>query len=468
MAKILIIEDDEGLAASVSDWLLSQEHETEICNTGAHGWTLMQSLRHDVILMDWDLPDTQGIDLLKHFRGMGGTTPVIMLTGRTKVEDITHSLDVGADDHIIKPFHVKELSSRINVVLRKSGPPTLPSLGTNNQAVLDSWNLSGTSLAFRYEFLDVIGKGAVGVIFKAWHPHLKKHFAIKMINPRQLDQNVLQRFEQEAFMLAQLERHPNIAAVHDFGVTERGQPFMVIDFVEGINLAELLAVRGRLPPQEALKIATEIASGVACAHAAGIIHRDLKPSNIMIQGDEKSLSVKLVDFGCAKFKLGQETVKLPVGEATSLGLSPIAGPLVTSAGITVGTPAYMSPEQATGSVIDQRTDVYALGCVLYEMLTGRVTYLGTSSLEVMIQHVNGQPEKLGVLCAELQNNQQLQSLVDRALSKNPRQRFPTMSDFAEAIEKAKGALEPQPGANNQRTPGFWKALLQKYKIFSNC
>lgn len=417
MASILVIDDDDSLLATISDWLVYEEHKVEPISTGAQGWQRMQSQEHDLILLDWDLPDINGIDLLRRFRKSGGTVPIIMLTGRTSVDDKANGLDSGADDYLGKPFHVKELSSRIKAVLRKSERVQIQKpLGADNQAVLSQGDLAGTSLAARYEFLNVIGAGAVGIVFKAKHPHLQKMFAIKMIHGSELTPDTVSRFEQEARLVSALD-HPNIATVHDFGVTERGRPFMVLDYIDGMNLASLIAERGPMPISEGVRTIGKVADGMAYAHKNGIIHRDLKPTNVMLKFADQELVVKIVDFGCAKLKGDYK------GHST----------LETRTGLVVGTPVYMSPEQACGDPIDQRSDIYSLGCMLYEALTGKMPHEAQDTIQVMAKHVHDEPEPLRNVRRDL-DIPALQAVLNKAMAKSASARYQTMGEFKTALD----------------------------------
>jgi serine/threonine protein kinase/ActR/RegA family two-component response regulator len=439
VAKILVIDDDDALLTTICDWLNYEEHQTEPVGTGAEGWRRMQSQEHELIILDWDLPDINGIDLLKRFRKSGGTVPIIMLTGRMSIDDKTAGLDSGADDYLVKPFHVKELSSRIKAVLRKSERTTLKPLGVENREVLDRGDLVGTSLAARYEFIDVIGSGAVGIVFKARHPHLQRLYAIKMIHSQEHTADNASRFEQEAQLISTLE-HPNIATIHDFGITERGRPFMVLDYIDGLNLGAVLAERQQLPTAEALSIVGQIAEGMDYAHKAGIIHRDLKPTNIMLKNNDGKTLVKIVDFGCAKLRTASNDKRA----------------LETITGLVVGTPVYMSPEQACGEKIDQRSDIYSLGCLLYEALTGRMPHAGLETVEVMAKHVHVEPASLKEIRKDLEFVPGLQQLLNKALAKNPQARYQTMAEFKTALDAVKQRVQATSGTRFS----FWQMLRE--------
>src|SRR5437867_11330096 len=204
-----------------------------------------------------------------------------------------------------------------------------------------------------FQVLSIVGRGGMGEVYRARDTKLKREVAIKIL-PKEFSQDPdrVARFQREAEVLASLN-HPGIAAIHSLEEAE-GSRFLVLEFVQGETLAERIA-RGAIPIEEALNIAENICEALEVAHDKGITHRDLKPANVKLTPDSK---VKVLDFGLAKLT---ETTSSPTDWST----------LVTGSRVILGTAAYMSPEQAMGQSVDRRTDIFAFGCVLYEMLTGR-------------------------------------------------------------------------------------------------
>lgn len=213
--------------------------------------------------------------------------------------------------------------------------------------------LLGSTLASKYKIIQELGKGGMGVVYKAEDTRLKRPVALKFL-PADLtrDPEARERFVQEAQAASQID-HPNICAIHEIDETEDGRTFIVMAYYEGESLREKIK-RSPLPLQEAMDIGIQVARGLGQAHKKGIIHRDIKPANIIVTADGVT---KIVDFGLAKL-------------SDRLAL--------TRAGTVMGTVAYMSPEQARGEDVDQRTDLWALGVVLYEMLTGELPFRGTT------------------------------------------------------------------------------------------
>ncbi len=220
--------------------------------------------------------------------------------------------------------------------------------------------LIGSVLSDRYRVDQLIGEGAMGRVYQAQHVLMRKTVALKVLHPELMTvPEIVQRFEREARAAAQIE-HPHVAGATDFGKLPEGGIFLVLEFIEGVALTKVIA-EGPLPVERVLLIAQQVASALEAAHDKGIVHRDLKPDNLLlVQSDDEEDFIKVLDFGVAK---------VPVE-------SHEAGKAITQAGVVYGTPEYMAPEQALGQSVDGRADLYALGVVMFEMLTGRRPYLG--------------------------------------------------------------------------------------------
>lgn len=214
---------------------------------------------------------------------------------------------------------------------------------------------TGRKMIDKYEIFEPIGRGGKSVVFKARDSETQKIVACKLLLPQLLDdERNTKRFKQEAIAAKRLE-HPNINSVSDFGEW-RGQLYMIMEYLEGMSLAELIEKQGKLSINQAVPIFVQIANGCAYAHGKNIIHRDLKPSNVLLtQKNGQNDFVKIIDFGIAKI----------------MSDSTIAGTKLTRTGEVFGSPLYMSPEQCMGHVVDQTSDIYSLGTLMYEALTGR-------------------------------------------------------------------------------------------------
>ena len=291
---------------------------------------------------------------------------------------------------------------------------------------------AGTRLG-PYQILSALGAGGMGEVYRARDTKLDRAVAIKILPEAfAADAERIARFQREAKTLASLN-HPNIAHIH--GLEEsNGVRALVIELVEGEDLAQRIA-RGAIPVAEALPIAKQMADALEAAHEQGIIHRDLKPANIMVRRDG---TVKVLDFGLAK-------AMEPTGVASpSVSQSPtITTPAMTQAGMILGTAAYMSPEQARGKPVDKRTDIWAFGCVLYEMLTGQRAFDGQGVSETLARVLEREPD-WAKLAATL--SPALHTYIRRCLQKDPRQRVQAIGDVRLALEGAFDTSVGQTGA----------------------
>ena len=263
----------------------------------------------------------------------------------------------------------------------------------------------------RYEVQGRIGVGGMAEVWRGYDRTLNRTVAIKTLLPQfARDASFVDRFRREAQAAARLN-HPGIVSVYDSG-TDGDTPYIVMQFIEGRTLADYLAAGKTIPPMKAAQVAKEIAEALAAAHAEGVIHRDIKPANVMVTRDGKVL---VMDFGIARLISGPETAPQ------------------TSA--VLGTASYLSPEQAQGQAVDARTDIYALGVVLYEMLTGRPPFTGDSPMAIAYKQVNATPAAPSSVNPDVPP--ELDAVVMRALSKNPANRYQTGQEFADDLERVR-------------------------------
>jgi len=260
-------------------------------------------------------------------------------------------------------------------------------------------------LADRYELGPVLGEGGMARVHRGLDRQLRRPVAVKVLAPPfDRDSSFLERFRREARAAAGLS-HPNIVAVFDSG-SDDGTHFIVTELVEGETLADRLGRDGPMPPAESIAVAVDIARALAAAHERGLIHRDIKPGNVMLLPDGR---VKVVDFGIAR-AAGSDTL--------------------TGTGVVLGSTAYLSPEQAGGHPVDERADLYALGCVLYEMVTGHVPFRADTPIATMYRHVNEDPP-LPSTMVPVQS--ELEAIVMRCLEKDPKRRFASAAELEAAL-----------------------------------
>jgi serine/threonine protein kinase len=258
----------------------------------------------------------------------------------------------------------------------------------------------------------------MGTVLKATHVQLNKLVAIKVLNLELLrDSTSLSRFETEAKAGGQLS-HPNLVAVFDFGYTSDGEPFFVMEYVEGFGLSDMVKRHGKCSNADFLFIFGQVLKALNYIHRKNIIHRDIKGSNIMLQFIEGDRYVKLLDFGIAKV----------------LADSGITMQQLTATGEAVGSPLYMSPEQCRGSYVDSRADIYSLGCVMHECFAGYPPFRGGNAMQTIQMHLNDPPAPLQALCRS-EEELQIASLIHKCILKNPDDRFQSASELAYHLEE---------------------------------
>ena len=283
---------------------------------------------------------------------------------------------------------------------------------------------SGTKLG-PYEILSPLGAGGMGEVYRARDTRLDRDVAIKVL-PESFarDADRLRRFELEARTVAALN-HPNILGVYDIGQLQES-PYMVCELLDGETLREKMN-DGPMPQRRAIEYASQLAEGLAAAHDKGVVHRDLKPENVFVTKDGR---VKVLDFGLAKLARIEEARAQGTEGATA------TVPAHTMPGMVLGTAGYMSPEQVRGKEVDARTDIFAFGAILYEMLSGQRAFKGESSIETMNAILKDDPPELET--DKLQLSPGLERIVRRCLEKEPARRFHSARDVGFALEAISG------------------------------
>jgi eukaryotic-like serine/threonine-protein kinase len=293
-----------------------------------------------------------------------------------------------------------------------------PRDGTALRSANAQADLLGSIVAERYHILKKLGEGGMGTVYLAEHVKMGRKAALKVMNPgMNTDADAIARFNREAANASRLN-HPNVCAIYDFGETSDGLIYLAMEFIEGESLTSLIEKNGSLAAPRAATIVHQAADALAVAHDYGIVHRDLKPDNIMIAKDRDGADVvKVVDFGIAK-------------------ASSSDAQKVTKTGLVVGTPEYMSPEQLAGDKLDGRSDIYSLGLVAFNCLTGLLPFPSETAQEAMIMRLTDHPKTLAEMRPEIEWPAELQAVMDKVLARDADERYQKSDEFGRDISKA--------------------------------
>lgn len=349
MAQITVVEDNPAIAKLIRLKLESEGHSIHWCSDGQSGLQSLLNNPPELVILDVGLPYINGFDVAKAIREHSRlqAMPILMLTAQSDMDSRLQGLAL-ADDFLAKPFEMRELSARITALLRRSNfnvqaAPLLPPVT----------ELEGKQVN-HYQVRKRIGQGGMSVVYQAWDTRLERYVALKFFMDSFDNHQAKARFMREAKAASRIQ-HENICPVYNVDERPDGHVFMVMPYLQGESL-EVRLHRGALETASAVRYTLHIAQGLRAAHQQGFVHRDVKPGNIFVSkannNSDDEDSVKLLDFGIAKWQ-----------HDNSHNL--------TRTGILVGTINYMSPEQARGETVDARSDVWSLGVVLYEMLTGK-------------------------------------------------------------------------------------------------
>jgi CheY-like chemotaxis protein len=402
-ATILVVDDLPANRDLMSRRLERSGFRVLAASSGPEALDALRRFPVDLVLLDIMMPGMTGLDVLRTVRmtRSAAVLPVVMVTAKTDSEDVVEALALGANDYVTKPVDYPVALARIRAHLRtRTAAQAEASTAVEPQSPAQA--VAGTVLGGRYRLDELIGGGSFGTVFRARHLELERDVALKVLaTSAGTDPEALARFRREGASACRVQ-HPNAVAVLDFGVNQGGVAYLVMELLQGHSLEKELEETGKLSPLRCAEIVVPVLSALAAAHAAGVVHRDIKPSNVFLHKAPAGEVPKILDFGIAKI----------AGE-TALGQS------LTVDGSLLGTPAYMAPERFRRGGYGPKSDVYSVGAMLYEMLSGRLPFMPPSAdpLALVAMQAEEEPPPLRERSPEV--SPALEALVRTALSKDP-------------------------------------------------
>lgn len=310
--------------------------------------------------------------------------------------------------------------------------------------------LLGMVVEGRYKIQSVIGQGSAGTVYRAVQELIGREVAVKVLHDYLVsDDEFIKRFKQEAKASSRLN-HPNIITIYDFGVIPQGggRPYIAMDLLNGTPLSDVIAEVNHIDPVDAVPIFTQVCSAFGEAHRQGVVHRDIKPENIVLveRGGVKNFPI-VVDFGIARL-IQDESEQAKI----------------TRTGTVCGSPTYMSPEQCTSSKVDHRSDIYSVGIVIYETLTGEVPFQHEELVRVMAMHLSDNARPINEVRPDLHFPEALINIVQKTLLKNPNDRFQSMEELSLALEEALKEPEARPSTSprpctKRLPPDHWHRMM---------
>ena len=425
--KLLVVDDNEMNRDMLSRRLARRGYQVRVAEDGEQALQIVDQEPIDLILLDIMMPGIDGVEVLKILRLKHSQLelPIIMATAKADSKDMVEALDHGANDYVVKPLDFRVVLARVQAQLRSKAAAPPPKSGEPTLGDLEP----GVTVAGKYLLEEHIGAGTFGAVYRGVHVDLDRPVAVKVLQPSvTANDESLRRFKQEGVAACRVN-HPNAVAVSDFGVTETGVAFLVMELLKGSGLDDELRDRHKLSPQRCLEILEPVCSVLADAHDAGLVHRDIKPENIYLHQSPRGEVVKVLDFGIAKL----------VGEA-------VTKENLTAEGWVLGTPAYMAPERIASQDLTPRADIYSLGIMLCEMVTGSrpFTAVNRDPMSMIMMHVNTEAPTLRSIDSDVP--EVLEDIVARTVRKKPEER-PDARELAaslrRAVEQIEGGAEAQ-------------------------
>ena len=403
MSQILVVEDDPVVASLISRSLAAQKHEVRTAADGKEALDMLRVQPAAIVITDIRMPDIDGFEFVRALRrdpAIGGRPDIIFMSSHEDRATFRRAMQLGGCDFLVKPFKSGDLAEAINTCIESRA--TRMAAGSAADLIQSAQQGTLPEVA-GYQIIRKLGEGADSEVFLADHLATKEHHALKLVKLAGTGvptTETVNRFLAEYNMLSRIS-HRNVARVYEHGLSGRFL-YIGMEYLAGGDMR--LDIAAGMTELQAQQRAAEIAAALSAIHAAGIVHRDLKPANILMRMTGEAV---LADFGIAK----QLHSHLHL----------------TQKDIAIGTPYYMSPEQATATAVDARSDLYGLGCLFFEMLTGKPPFLAPTGAEVLTQHLKAPIPRLpGHLSGR-------QRIIDRLLAKNPDDRYPNAEEARKAI-----------------------------------
>lgn len=414
---ILIVDSDQQSVESLVNILREFDYELLTASNGQEALQMVIHNHPTLVISEWNMPVMDGLNLFLQMKESPLTRhiPFIFFTNINDIDVRLALLESGAEDYWGKPYDLREARLRVRKLLNRIDPScrfkriskTLASVrDTGPQEVINS----------RYEIIEEIGQGGMGVVYKAQDLGPDRQVALKVLRKEFVaDEVAVRRFAREAEAAMRIV-HQNVVSTYEYGLIPTGQAYIAMELLQGRSLESELLEYGALTQERCISIMRQVLLAVREAHRQNVIHRDLKPNNIFLVSPEaEKPMVKVLDFGIAMLKDLQQL-----------------SPKITRRDVAVGTPIYLSPEQATAKPPDERSDIYSLGVVFYELLTGFPPFGGLHYREVMLAHLNEPPPPINPM---LSIDDWLTSLISRMLAKRPIDRPQSVDEIIETIDR---------------------------------
>ncbi len=489
LIKVMLVED-QIITRMGLEMLISSQSELSVVSKVENGMQAVetyQRVRPDVVLMDIKMPVMDGLEASRRIKEFDKNAKIIILSGSDSFEEVFEAFALGANGYCMKdtsptaliesiktaycgglsldpriaknmlhfvaardalPVSENPMAATTRLNLREeevlnqlvSGLTSEQMTVSTKLSVINILNkmvaISGhahtgaelrptvdpvitASIREKFEFIEPIAQGGMGIIFKAQQRQSGKMLAVKVLRDSAFDVASRQRFIREASIMSCLA-HPNIVAVQDFLVDPDGTAYLIMELIDGLNLCDVLDCGGAFVEHEAVPIFVQCLEALEYLHSSNVVHRDIKPSNIILYSENsESIRVKIADFGIAKQNVSAENQ-------------------LTIAGEIFGSPLYMSPEQAKGEDLDERSDIYSFGCVMYEVLTGSPPFVGSNSIETMAMHVKDPvPDLDSFATPHRRVSPGLKRIVMRCLAKFPRDRPQSATEVLGELNRAR-------------------------------